>query len=110
MTHTTHQNRMPRAVNLLAVLTLLGAAFMPGSLGAAYAQDGPIPWLTAFPEWEYIEAVDWPVGLSVHLAIDDLSTPEEPDYQADTTTIIPDWEPNPERGWALFTLVNYDLK
>jgi hypothetical protein len=70
----------------------------------------PLPWLTAFPEWEYIEAVDWPVGLLVHLAIDDPNTPDVPDYQADTTTMIPDWESDPERGWALFPLVNYDLK
>ncbi len=71
----------------------------------------PIPWLTAFPEWEYVEAVDWPVGLPVHLAIDDPNTPDVvPDYQADTTTMIPDWEPNPERGWAIFPLAGYDLK
>src|SRR5574341_1481511 len=110
MKHRTYQNRMPRAVNLLAVLTLIGAAFMPGGFGAAHAQEGPSPWLTAFPEWEYVEAVDWPVGLAVHLAIDDPNTPRVSDYQDNTITIIPDWEPNPERGWAIFPLTGYDLK
>src|SRR5574341_1420685 len=110
MKHRTYQNRMPRAVNLLAVLTLIGAAFMPGGFGAAHAQEGPSPWLTAFPEGEYVEAVDWAVGVSVHLAIDDPNTPGMPDYQDDTTTMIPEWETNPERGWAIFPLAGYNLK
>jgi Tol biopolymer transport system component len=111
MKRTTQRKGTPRAVNLLAVLVLIGAALLAGSFGAAYAQDGAIPWLTAFPEWEYVEAVDWAVGLPVHLAIDDPNTPDVvPDYQADTTTMIPDWEPNPERGWAIFPLADYDLK
>ena len=70
----------------------------------------PLPWLTAFPEWEYIEAVDWPVGLPVHLVIDDPNTQRVSDYQDNTITIIPDWELNPERGWAIFPLAGYDLK
>ncbi len=70
----------------------------------------PTPWLTAFPEWEYIEAVDWPVGVLVHLAIYEAGTPDSPVYEADTTTMIPEWEPNPNRGWALFPLAGYDLK
>jgi hypothetical protein len=71
----------------------------------------PSPWLTALPEREYVESVDWPVDLSVHLEIDDPNTADVvPDYQDDTTTMVPEWETNKERGWAIFTLAGYDLK
>lgn len=107
---TLHSTNKTRAISLLAAIALIGAGLLAGGFGAAYAQDGPSPWLTAFPEWEYVEAVDWAVGLEVHLEIDDPNTPGVSDYQADTTTMIPDWEPNPERGWAIFPLAGYDLK
>ena len=71
----------------------------------------PSPWMTTFPDREYVESVDWPVGLSVHLEIDDPNTADVvPDYQDDTTAMVPEWETNPERGWAIFTLTDYDLK
>src|SRR5574341_971589 len=72
MIHTTYQNRMRRAVNLLAVLTLIGAAFMPGGFGAAYAEDTPSPWLRAFPDGDFVDGSYWPADKPVHLEVNDL--------------------------------------
>ena len=93
MTHTTYQNRMPRAVNLLVVLTLIGAAFMPGGFGAAYAQEEPSPFLRAFPDGNAVDGGNWPLGASVHLAIDDPTTTEiAPDHEQDATVIESPWD------------------
>ena len=103
MTHTTHQNRMPRAVNLLAVVALIGAALMPGSLGAAYAQEEPSPFLRAFPDGNAVDGGNWPLGANVHLAIDDPTTTEiAPDYEQDATVIESPWD------W-LSTYVRFDF-
>jgi Tol biopolymer transport system component/regulation of enolase protein 1 (concanavalin A-like superfamily) len=94
MTHTTHQNRMPRAVNLLAVLTLIGAAFIPGGFGAAYAEDAPSPWLRAFPDDDFVDGSYWPANQPVSLEINDLVF----DSTADSN------------GRVEFVLTGHDLK
>jgi hypothetical protein len=84
---------MPRAVNLLAILTLIGAALAPGSFGAAYAEAGPSPFLRAFPDGNAVDGGNWPLDASVHLAIDDPATTEiAPDYEQDATVIVSPWD------------------
>ena len=70
------------------------------------------PRFTVFPEWEYIESRDWPLGSSgdVHLEIDDPATEMLPDYQKDASIGTTSWDPSGNL-WALFELNgDYDVK
>jgi len=70
------------------------------------------PRFTVFPEWEYIESRDWPLGSSgdVHLEIDDPATEISPDFQKDASIGPTPWDPSGNL-WALFGLNgDYDVK
>ena len=62
--------------------------------GTGYDYWIPNPRFTVFPEWEYIEGWDWPLGESVHLAIDDPGTAKTPDFEQDATAVVTPWDPN----------------
>jgi Tol biopolymer transport system component/regulation of enolase protein 1 (concanavalin A-like superfamily) len=84
---------MPRAVNLLAILALILSSFAPGGPGAAFAQEDPSPFLRAFPDGNAVDGGNWPLGATVHLAIDDPATTEiAPDYEQDATVIVSPWD------------------
>ena len=70
----------------------------------------PKPWFAVFPEWGvYVQAFDYPLGASVHLAIDDPATEENPDFEADQETTVTDWNHN--GAWAVFEFhPDYDVK
>ncbi len=56
-----------RAISVMAVVVMVFSA-----VGSVYAQE-PSPWLIAFPENDAVEGLDWPVGESVTLTIDNAS-------------------------------------
>ncbi len=66
------------------------------------------PRFAAFPEWDFIEGWDWPLGALVHLSIDDPATPADPDYVDDQTVGYHPEDPN--TVWVGFELGEYDLK
>jgi Tol biopolymer transport system component len=70
----------------------------------------PKPWFAVFPEWDvYVQAFDYPLGATVHLAIDDPATGINPDFEADQITEVTSWNPN--GVWAVFSLPpTYDMK
>ena len=93
---------------------------VPGSAGRAEIRDQagnataldwyvPNPWLTAFPEWEFVEGWEWPMAAVVHLAIDDPATQASPDLERDDIA-----EPTPwgdPRSYVSFELAGeYDVK
>ena len=88
-----------------------GRAQIPDESGNATAVDWsvPSPWLTAFPEWDFVEGFDWPMGASVHLTIEDPVTELSPDIVRDDTA-----EPSPwgdPRTYVAYDLVGaFDLK
>jgi hypothetical protein len=67
------------------------------------------PRFSVFPEWEYVEGWDWPLGAVVHLAIDDPGTEDSPDYWQDETVVPTSWDPN--QTWVTFNFAGlYDVK
>jgi hypothetical protein len=78
---------------------------LPGTEGSAEQTDldgdstyidwhVPYPHFAARPEEDYIDGWDWPEGVPVTLTIDDLDTPESPDYTDVQIPYFPDWDPN----------------
>ena len=53
----TTRSRDKDAVGMhaIAAAMLIGAALLVGGFGAAYAQDGPIPFLRAFPDGNAVD-------------------------------------------------------
>src|SRR5574341_855028 len=99
MTHTTHQNRMPRAVKLLAVLTLIGAAFMPGGFGAAQAQ-GLAPRIVASEAGDWFWTTDFipgPLNLFIY----------ESEFEGQGVNLL--WAGEQEADQWGFTFVGYDV-
>lgn len=91
-----------------------GRSWIMDSLGSATAVDWsapvpPSPWLTAFPEWDFVEGFEWPVGALVSLSLDDPATEISPDLVGEDTA-----EPSPwgdPRTYVSFEItVGYDLK
>ena len=110
MTHTTYQNRMPRTVNLLAILALMLSSFAPGNLGAAYAEDpAPSPSFTVFPAQDVVEGWNWPLDAVVHLTIDDPSTEISPDHEQEEVVILAPWGSGDHWVWFDFA-GTYDMK
>lgn len=69
----------------------------------------PSPWLTAFPERDFVESFEWPMGAFLHLTIDDPNTEVSLDLESDDTA-----EPSPwgdPRTYVSFDFAGaYDLK
>ncbi len=80
-----------RAVSLLAATALVFASLLSGSFGAANAQE-PSPFFRAFPDGNAVDGGNWPLGTSVHMAIDDPATEVAPDYEQDATVIVSPWD------------------
>jgi len=90
---------------------MAGRSEIRDDVGNATAVDWwiPSPRFTAFPEQEYIEGWDWPLDVTVHLAIDDPATEISPDYEQDEPVVPTPWDPN--SAWATFNFVGlYDMK
>lgn len=88
-----------------------GRAEIRDDAGNATAVDWyvPNPHFAVFPEWEYIEGWEWPVGAVVHLTIDDPATLQSPDYSGDEPVVPLPWDPN--QLWVTFNFANtYDMK
>ena len=69
----------------------------------------PNPHFSAFPEWEYIEGWNWPLGANIHLTIDDPSTEASPDLEQDQPVVVTPW--NPDDKWVTFNFAGvYDMK
>ena len=79
------------AANILSIFAVLALA-VPAT-GGAFAEDGS-PYLRAFPDRNSVDGGNWPLGASVHMAIDDPSTGLGTDYQLDATVIVSPWDPN----------------
>ena len=58
--------------------------------------------LIAYPEFEAVESWEWPEGAAVHLAIDDLTTADSPDFERDEITAV-------RIGRDLRTYVRFDF-
>lgn len=52
----------------------------------------PSPFLRAFPDGNAVDGGNWPLGVTVHLAIDDPTTEIAPDYVQDATVIESPWD------------------
>jgi len=93
---------------------------VPGSTGQAKNYDADwdstqISWRVLTPNftvranWEQVDAFEWPLGSTVTLEIDDLTTPANPDYTDTRTMEVADWDPN--QTHAFFDLWGvYDIK
>ncbi|HLC05473.1 MAG TPA: hypothetical protein VJK02_20745 [Anaerolineales bacterium] len=69
----------------------------------------PNPHFSAFPEQEVVEGWEWPIGEAVHLAIDDPSTSDSPDF-ATVGVIEPAyWDGETPWLWIDFS-ASYDVK
>jgi CSLREA domain-containing protein len=54
----------------------------------------PSPWFKVYPQWENIEAWDWPLGTMVTATVDHPDTSESPDCSESASSAHPDWDPN----------------
>ena len=82
-----------------------------GDVTAAHNSGPPEPpaWFTAFPEQDAVEGWDFPLGAVVHLAIDDPSTEDSPDYEQDEVVTFTPWES--WQLWVWFDFADaYDMK
>lgn len=70
--------------------TFVIVAMVIPATGSVYAQDELSPWFTVFPPGA-VEGWDWPLGATIHLTIDDLTTDVSPDYDQDETVILAPW-------------------
>jgi len=95
--------------NILSIFVILTMAFP--AMGSAYAQE-PSPWLVAFPEWDFVEGYEWPMGTLVHLMIDDPATEDSPDMESDDTAELSPWAPwGDARTYVSYEFAGeYDLK
>jgi hypothetical protein len=60
----------------------------------------PVPRLTVVAADDRVDGYEWPEGAAVTLSIDDLGTPENPDYVDAQTVIAAPWDP--EVTWVGF--------
>jgi hypothetical protein len=92
-----------RATYIMAILAVALSV-----TGRASAQE-PVPWFTAFPAQEAVEGWDWPLGVTLHLTIDDPNTGTLPDHEQDETVILAPWGSG--QHWVWFDFVGvYDMK
>ncbi|HLE27018.1 MAG TPA: hypothetical protein VI793_02795 [Anaerolineales bacterium] len=80
--------------------------FGPDGHWVANAFFVPSPWLRAHLVWESVDGWNWPQDAVLHLAIDDPSTPEQPDLEMDMSGEV---DPDIGSVWFEFAGV-YDLK
>jgi hypothetical protein len=85
---STNRKLIRMFANILRIVVILAMAFP--AMGSVYAQDELSPWFTVFPPGA-VEGWGWPLGATIHLIIDDLSTDVSPDYDQDETVILAPW-------------------
>jgi len=69
----------------------------------------PNPHFSVFPEQEVVEGWEWPIGETVHLAIDDPLTGPLPDFETDGVVQPADWDGVTPWLWIDFS-ADYDVK
>ncbi len=95
--------------------SLLTAAAFPSADPSIAAQasrnpsaDPPGPFLIAFPVDDAVEAINWPDGTRVHLAIEDMASAASPDYEADGVLIVMTGDPRAHLTFQFASV--YDMK
>ena len=75
--------------NILGILVILAMAL---PLDRSALAQGELPYLRAFPDGDGVDGYRWPLGATVHLAIDNPATEGAPDHEQDTTAVVSPWD------------------
>ncbi len=60
----------------------------------------PFPWFTLHPDQAWVQGVDWPIGVTMTLTVDDNSDPDDGYILQETQDSYPaDWDPNTGTVW-----------
>ena len=88
-TNSTNCTFRRMVAHLLSIFVILAIA-LPAT--RSVAAEEPSPFSRAFPDGNAVDGGNWPLGATVHMAIDDPATPTDPDYQQDAEVIASPWD------------------